>query len=143
MDALARLADGRWHGLDAGGCVTTDDIGEAKLDIDGCMFIYVLQDSRQLVRRGCRKDAAISGNASCSVQGTSVYNNACAGEVIVQTPSAEIQLHGTWLAVTYLPNLELSLVQVYEGRARVLPVTDLEEYKLAPDDQAIVVEHRP
>jgi hypothetical protein len=138
-EPLPKLPNSSWSGLDPGGQVTTDHMGEAKLDIDGCMYIYVFLDSAQLVRRGCRKDAAISGSTSCSVQGTSTYNNSCASEVIIQTLSVEIQLQGTWLAVTYLPGLELSLVQVFEGQARVLPVTEVEQRKLVEEDEAIVL----
>ena len=136
-EPLPKLPHSSWSGLDPGGQVTTDHMGEAKLDIDGCMYIYVFLDSAQLVRRGCRKDAAISGSTSCSVQGTSTYNNSCASEVIIQTLSVEIQLQGTWLAVTYLPGLELSLVQGFEGEARVLPVTEIDQHKLVEEDEAI------
>jgi len=138
-EPLPKLPNSNWSGLDPGGQVTTDHMGEAKLDVDGCMYIYVFLDSAQLVRRGCRKDAAISGSTSCSVQGTSTYNNSCAGEVIIQTLSVEIQLQGTWLAVTYLPGLELSLVQVFEGEARVLPVTEIDQHKLVEEGEAIVL----
>ena len=45
---------------------------------------------------------------TCAIEGTSVYNNSCGSQVIIQTPSAELVLEGTWLAVTYLPGRQLT-----------------------------------
>jgi hypothetical protein len=119
---LPKLEDDDEHGLVPGGLVTTDESGEARIEVDDCLAIYVYWDT-ELLRRGCRKGEDISGNATCLVNGTSKYNNECGIEVVVQTPDAEIALEGTVALVGYYPSLRLTLVRVYEGTVYVTPVT--------------------
>lgn len=116
-----------WQNLPQDGWVTTDKNGEAWLKIMGCQTIYLFQNS-ELRKSACPKSSA--GNAVCSIAGTSAYNNQCSSEVIIQTPSADLVLQGTWLSVTYLPERELTLVVVLEGKVQVRPVLDLESRKL-------------
>lgn len=120
---LPKLSDFDWHPLAAGGMVTTDANGEGWVQIDECLRIYVFFDT-QLVRSPCRKSERLSGSATCTVQGTSAYNNTCGSEVIVQTPSVNLVLSGTWAAVTYLPEWQLSLVVVSEGVVTATPLQD-------------------
>jgi hypothetical protein len=135
-----------WQGLAAGGWVTTDDDGEAWLDINGCQTIYLYQRS-DLRKSSC---SGASGSAVCSISGTSAYNNSCSSEVIIETPTSRVNLAGTWVAITYLEDLQLSLISVFDGAAFVEPVLEIEQGRLgdpievkanqfiftAPDDRA-------
>lgn len=129
--ALPELQDGEWHNMFAEDLITTDENGEGWLKISDCMLIYVFQDSR-LVKSACPKSDYVGGNVTCSVEGTSVYNNKCAGQVVIQTLTAELEMQGTWLSVTYLPETQLSLVIVFEGAVEAQPVVDPETRTLAP-----------
>ncbi len=120
---LPELADSQFHTLEDGDRVTTDSVGEALLQIRDCLRIFLFQQSG-LVKAACPKSDFAAGNALCSLAGTSVFNNQCAGQVVIQTNTAEINLNGTWLSVTYLPERELSLVMVLEGEAECRAVVD-------------------
>lgn len=124
-----------WHNLPAGGWVTTDDSGEAWIDIDGCLIVYLFAHNGELRKSAC---PASSGAVVCSISGTSVYNNQCSSEIIIQTPSAQLVLEGTWLSVTYLPEMQVTLIIVLQGAVDVRPVLDFEEYTL--DDTVRVEE---
>lgn len=125
VSVLPRLDDSAWHALSAGSLVTTDASGEGWISISDCMLIYVFQSSG-LVKAACPKSDYTGGNVTCAIEGTSVYNNDCAGQIIIQTLSAEVELQGTWLSVTYLPERQLTLVMVFEGEATVQPVLDFD-----------------
>lgn len=125
VSVLPGLDDQDWHSLPAGSLVTTDDSGEGWVNISDCMLIYIFQNSG-LAKAACPKSDYIGGNVTCAIEGTSVYNNSCAGQVIIQTLSAEVELQGTWLSVTYLPDQQLSLIMVFEGDATVRPVLDFD-----------------
>jgi len=71
---LPRLEDANWHNLPAGGMVTTDAAGQARLSIGGCLTIYVYQNSG-LTKAACTKAGQAAGNVTCSISGTSAYNN--------------------------------------------------------------------
>ncbi len=118
---LPQLALNASLNLNPGGLVTTDVNGEAHLAIAGCQDIYLFRSS-QLQTASCRRSEAISGSSSCAIAGTSVFNNQCSGEIVIQTPSAEIVLQGTWLSVTYLEEQALTLVIVLESTATVTAV---------------------
>jgi len=120
-----QLTDGAWHNLGSGDRVTTDGSGEACLDFEGCMLIYLFRDGSNLVKSGCSRSSRSGGNVTCAIEGTGVYNNSCATQVVVETDSATITLNGTWLVVTYLPRWQLTLVLVSEGQADVQPVRDV------------------
>ncbi len=109
--------------LDAGGLVSTDLSGEAEVVIQGCLKIFVFQDT-SLERNTCRKEDVESGLGVCSSAGlTGVLNN-CLSQVSVQTPSGSVQTNGTWFTVLYLPADRLSIVQVYEGQVNVQAVVN-------------------
>ena len=50
--------------------------------------------------------------------------------MIIQTASSSLQLAGTWLAVTYLPDRQLSLIMVMEGKVEATPVLDIGSEKM-------------
>jgi hypothetical protein len=119
--------DLNWHNLPDGGWVMTDDSGEAWIDIGGCLAIYRLQYDGELLNSGWQKG---SGAIVCSISGTSVYNNNCSSKIVIQTSSAQVVLGGTWLSVTYLPEIQLALILVAEGEVEVQPVLNFDEYTL-------------
>ncbi len=127
--SLTRLEDDEWRDLPAEGWVTTDNDGEGWVRFTDCMLIYIFQDSR-LVKEACPKSDYEGGNVSCAVAGTSVFNNQCAAQIVIQTPSSQIKLEGSWLSVTYLPERQLSLILVFEGQAKVQSVLDADDYTL-------------
>jgi hypothetical protein len=91
------------------------------------MLIYIFQQSR-LIKAACPKSDYLGGNVTCAVEGTSVYNNQCASQIVIQTPSVELVLEGTWLSVTYLPEQQLSLIMVFEGQVSAHPVLNADTY---------------
>lgn len=112
--------------LSPGGRVTTDERGEAVLDIERCMKIYLFRSS-SLVKATCRK----SGDRGlCGLAGTAAYNNHCGPAIVIQTPTVEVRLEGTWVALSYLPERQMSVLLVLEGQARVQPVSDLDSGRL-------------
>ena len=126
---LPRLTDSDWHAFQAGSWVTTDENGEGWLDIDDCLLIYVFQTS-QLVKSACPKSDLTSGNVTCSLEGTSAFNNSCGSQVVIQTPSASFNLTGTWVSVTYLPQSEVTIILVPEGNILAQPVTEASTFAL-------------
>jgi len=147
---LPRLEDEDWHALLDGGLVTTDGNGEGWVDISQedkkCMLIYIFQDS-ELRKAPCPKSDYTGRNVTCALAGTSVYNNSCAGEIIIQTPSAEIRLESTWVAVTYLPEQQLTVVMVFDAdeekvdKVTVWPVRQLDPRTLDEPPVEVVEEH--
>ncbi|HBY96354.1 MAG: hypothetical protein M5U01_43690 [Ardenticatenaceae bacterium] len=129
VNPLPELTDDQDRPLPAGGLVTTDANGEASVLIGNCERIFIFQNSG-LIKTACPKSEVSSGTVTCSVEGTSVFNNDCAGQVVIQTPSADVSPQGTWLSVTYLSNRQLSLVMVYEGQVEVWPVLDADQRTL-------------
>jgi hypothetical protein len=93
------------------------------------MLIYVFRSSK-LRKSACPKSSLSGGNVTCAVEGTSAFNNQCASKIIIQTFSMQLELNGTWLKVSYLPDQQLSVVEVWEGSATVWPVLDAEGYTL-------------
>lgn len=126
---LPRLDDDLERDLPEGGLVTTDANGEASLIIGGCERIFIFQNSG-LIKAACPKSELTGGNVTCSIEGTSLFNNDCASQVVIQTPSADVAVEGTWLSVTYLSRRQLSLVMVYKGQVEVWPVHDAEQRRL-------------
>ncbi len=120
---LPELQSGTPASLDPGGLVSTDLSGEAEVVIQGCLKIFVFQDT-SLERNTCRKQDVQAGLGVCSTAGlTGVLNN-CLSQVNIQTPSGTVQTSGTWFTVLYLPADQLSIVQVYEGQVDVQAVVN-------------------
>jgi hypothetical protein len=120
---LPELTSDASFDLSAGGIVTTDINGEAELTIQDCLKIFIFQETT-LQRKTCRKTDSLSGAAVCSTGGVTGVLNNCTSQVSVQTPGSEVQTHGTWFAVIYLPEDHLSIVQVYKGEVGVKAVVD-------------------
>ena len=123
------LTDNAPHPLFTGDRIGTDPEGEAEVNINDCMKIYVFKSS-QLIRAACSKSDYASGSVTCAAAGTSLFNNSCGNKVVIETNSAEIVLNGTYLSVTYLPTEQLTLVAVFKGQVTVRPVTNFEERTL-------------
>ncbi len=123
--SLPKLTDGSWQAVSSGDMVTTDNSGEAWLDIAGCHRIYLFFDSK-IIKSACAESDYDAGNVTCAVSGTSVHNNDCSSEVHLQTRSANIVLESTWVWLTYLPELELTLLVVGEGSAKVWPIREVD-----------------
>ncbi len=109
--------------LEPGGLVTTDAQGEAEVLIQGCLKLFIFQEVT-LQRSTCRRGDSESGLAVCSAGGMTGVLNQCASQVDIQTPASSTQTKGTWFAVVYLPEDQLSIVQVYEGAVDVSAVID-------------------
>jgi len=118
------LQDDKWHDLDSGDHVVTNEDGEACLEVSGCMLIYLFQNGEEIAKSGCPKSDRSGGNVTCAIEGTSVFNNSCTEHVVIETRSAELVLEGTWGSVTYLQEWQLSLILVSEGRVSVRPMLD-------------------
>jgi hypothetical protein len=120
---LPELTNNLAISLGAGGMVTTNSLGEAEVVIQGCLKLFVFQNG-SLQRSTCRRSDVISGLGVCSTGGmTGVLNN-CSSLVDIQTPSSSTQTTGTWFTVIYLPEDQLSIVQVYEGEVTVSAAVD-------------------
>lgn len=127
--APSELVDDAWHEIAEETRVTTDAQGEGVLKLSGCLDIYLFQASG-LVKAPCSRSALRSGNILCALRGTSAIYNSCAEKVVIETASAEIDLQGTWLSVTYLPERQASVIALFDGRAQVRPVLNSAERTL-------------
>lgn len=120
---LPELTNNLAVSLASGGMVTTNAQGEAEVVIQGCLKLFIFQNG-SLQRSTCRRSDVISGLGVCSTGGmTGVLNN-CTSKIDIQTPSSSTQTTGTWFTVIYLPEDQLSIVQVYEGEVTVSAVID-------------------
>ena len=120
---LAELTGSSPVSLAAGGMVSTDQQGEAEVKIQGCLTLYVYQKS-SLTRSTCRRSDAASGLGVCSTDGMTGVINQCLNKIDIQTPSASAQSNSTWFTVIFLPEDQLTIVQVMEGEVAVRPVID-------------------
>jgi len=101
-----------------GGLVTTDPCGEAILD-SKCGTVYVFQDSEM---RFSACDRQTTTAAGC-ITGTMAWDNTCPeGVASIVSPPARLDLHGTWISATYLPQRQIALFTVLEGEARAIPI---------------------
>ena len=124
------LTDAENFKFGPGSYVYTDEAGEGWIQLVGsdnrrCGWFYVFMLTR-LTHAPCPKSDLKQGSATCVGYGTTVINNKCEGEIFIETPSATVKPVGTYFAVTYLPDEEVSVVQMYEGEALVFPVLDAE-----------------
>ncbi|MFN2578492.1 MAG: hypothetical protein ABR607_12465 [Pyrinomonadaceae bacterium] len=130
-DPLSLLTDNEWHDLVSKTQVSTDNDGEARLKLYGCMTVYLFQTSK-MTYAPCSKSESTGGNSNCQSAGTAVYNSSCASRIeqVIQTPTANITPKGTWITVTYLPDQQLTIILVLKGSAEVRPVIDIESRKM-------------
>jgi hypothetical protein len=118
--------------LPTGKRVRTDSSGQAllegQLSTNKTCRIYVFQQG-SLATHGCAKSSFQgSSTVTCQEENTAVYKE-CKGN-LQQTGSAEVKVSGSWLAITYLPDQQLTLVAVADGAAELTPVTGFEERAL-------------
>lgn len=109
-----------WEALAKNGRISTDNDGEAQIRIDKdemCGLLYVFRDS-DLVVSSCPEQ---SSGSACVQQGSIAFSNSCSGVLTVQTPSATVKLVGTWVAVSYIPETDLTLASTFEGSVEVTP----------------------
>jgi len=128
---LAPIGDNAWRPLPAGYLVTTDASGEALLEAEaaaGLCRVYVFRLATLSIR-ACPKSTYSGGNASCLEELSAAYSE-CSGHLIM-TPSGQAQVVGSWVSVTYLPQSQLTLVIVLEGKVSVWPVLELTDRVLA------------
>ncbi len=109
--------------LQADSQVTTDKNGQAEIQIQGCLKLFLFQ-SAGLTRQTCRKEDSASGLGVCATAGLTGVLNDCLSSVDIQTPGSTVQTNGTWFTVLYLPDEKLSMVQVYEGAVSLHGVVD-------------------
>jgi len=133
---LPELTNNNYVSLSAGGMVTTNAQGEAEVKIQDCLTMYVFQKG-SLQRSTCRRSDVLSGLAVCSTGGmTGVLNN-CTSMIDIQTPSSSTTATGTWFSVIYLPEDQLSIVQVYDGEVNVRAVVDPRSDEWSADSQQL------
>ncbi|HEY9087450.1 MAG TPA: hypothetical protein VIO36_04735 [Anaerolineaceae bacterium] len=119
---LSELINDMVVDLQPGGMVSTDQSGEAEVIIEDCLKIFLYQGS-ELMRNTCRQSDYESGLAVCATAGmVSVVNDCLAQVVIVQTPNSEIVTTGTEFTVMYVPEEEVTVVQVLEGTVVFTPL---------------------
>jgi hypothetical protein len=133
------LNDNVYHDLPSGSMVWVDSAGEAllrgTLDNNQQCHIHVFQLT-SLETKGCAKSQYTGGNTvTCQEEGSAAYKEC--NKNIQETPSGKVEIRGSWLSLTYLPEHQLTLVIMAEGMARVWPVTQFEERVLGEE---IVVE---
>jgi hypothetical protein len=133
------LNDTAYHDLPPGSTVWVDSSGEAlmrgTLDNNQQCTIYVFRLT-SLETKGCPKSQYTSGNTvTCQQEGTAAYKEC--NKNTHETLSGKVEIKGSWLSLTYLPERQLTLVIVAEGTAQVWPVTQFQEGTLG---DAVVVE---
>ncbi len=121
-----------WRSLSTGDAITTDDDGQAHLQLADCAgSLYVFRDTAIQVAT-CLKAEQESGLATCLQQGTGYFNVECTARFIVDTPAGRVIVQGTAFIVTYLPAWRLMLVIGLQGNLRVQPVIDIGTGELGP-----------
>ncbi|MEM5776383.1 MAG: hypothetical protein AAGU05_15375, partial [Anaerolineaceae bacterium] len=119
--------------------VTTDSQGEARVEILGqncSTFLYVFQNGN-LKRSACRKSASSSGSAVCSLDSVVDVINHCTSQIDIQTPSTSAKSGGTWFTVIYLPEDQITIVQVLEGTVNAQAVIDVGTGEMDPNPQPV------
>ena len=124
------LANGNWKSLNTNDSVTTDEFGEAELELDGCSGSVWVFDNSTLSVWTCTKQAESDNEFWCTEEGTAGFNIDCAARFVVDTPSALVTIQGTAFTVTYLPENQLTLVTVLRGVVEVAPVLNMDTLEL-------------
>ncbi len=113
---LPELVDDLEATLPANSWITTNEGGVAKMKLGSCEFVYLYNDGT-LNKSGCQTGSLDSGNWLCN----GAIDISCESKLEIFTPSAAIEVAGTWLSVIYLPDSQLTIVQVFQGRVNVRP----------------------
>jgi hypothetical protein len=117
-DDLLLVNDNVWHDLFGVRMVTTDGSGQAQLRGPNCDWAFVYQNSG-LKLSPCSKGG---GTGDCAVG--AVLSSDC--DISIRTMPADVHKVGTWVAVIYLEESQVTLVIVGEGAVTVTPATELE-----------------
>jgi hypothetical protein len=126
------LTDNDWEDLHTDDGISTDDDGEAEVQLIKCDgSLWVFKNSKFSVYT-CRKAAEQSGSWACVEAGTAGFNIDCATRFIVDTPSAQVTILATAFSVTYVPEARLTLVTVHRGLVELEPVLNVADDTLGP-----------
>ncbi|MCP4165205.1 MAG: hypothetical protein GY759_04835 [Chloroflexi bacterium] len=133
VSSLTALTTSSPQPLPKGNFVKTNTSGHAllqgQLAQNKTCKIYLFQ-SGGIRTEACPKSSYEgSGTATCQEENTAVYKS-CIGNTQM-TPSGAVEIIGSWLSLTYLPDQQLTLVVVAEGVASVNAVTEFDTYALA------------
>lgn len=115
---LLLVNDGAWHELFGVRMVTTDNSGQAQLRGPDCDWAFVYQNSG-LTLSPCSKGG---GTGNCAVG--ALVSSDC--DISIRTMPADVSKVGTWFAVIYLEESQVTLVIVGDGAVAVTPATELE-----------------
>jgi hypothetical protein len=122
------LASPPYRSLPSGSLVTTSTCGQAWLQVSGCGKLYVFHTTK-LVASFCAPSYA--STAGCVTTGTAAWSSSgCTGDIELGTPSASIRLAGTWASVTYVEELQLSLMVQLDGTGDAVPFIDLDAQRI-------------
>ena len=121
--SLTALSGSGFEPLPSGYYVTTDASGQALIvgKDDGNTCSIHLFHQGTLIKSSC--DQKTYGTTWCVEQVSAAYVN-CNNQ-LVQTPSGEFQVKGSWVLVTYVPKFQLTLLVVLEGEATFWPVVQM------------------
>ena len=110
--------------------VFTDLTGEGLLegDLEGKTCRIFVFSSTRMQKKACPRATFETGNISCVEEGSAVFSQ-CSNH-LVTTASGALQLVGSYVMVTYLPESQVSVFMVSDGEALVRPVTDAESYSM-------------
>ncbi|MEA3308780.1 MAG: hypothetical protein U9Q70_04620 [Chloroflexota bacterium] len=112
-----------WYPLEDGDELTTDSRGEAQLNLSACYpgQLFIFHDSQGAFKVSSCGKTDFEGANICLLAGVYYVNN-CASEDVIWSGSARIEKEGTIFVITYLPERELTLVIVLDGKVTVQPV---------------------
>ena len=127
---LSPLTDNAFHSLPDGHLVRTDASGEALLQstFEGTTCRIYLFFNGGLRKAGCPGSTFAGSSTTCLEERSAVYRG-CSRHVIM-TPSGEAQVVGSWVWVTYLPDRQLTLVAVLEGKVLFRPVLEFDSREM-------------
>ena len=116
--------------LDNGDRIQVNSTGQAVVDVKGCGLIYVFQDSG-LQRSACAESLVPAGSAYCALGGTSAMKNQCSNVLQLATPTSVVLVDGTYFAVSYDPESQISIISSFEDDVEVFPLSEVDGEILA------------
>jgi hypothetical protein len=113
--------------------VLTDPTGEGVLegDLEGKRCRIFVFSTTRMQKKACARATFESGNISCVEEGSAVFSE-CSNHVVT-TASGALQLVGSYVMVTYLPDSQVSVFMVSDGEALVRPVMDEQSYEMGSE----------
>ncbi|HHB91484.1 MAG TPA: hypothetical protein ENK60_09275 [Anaerolineae bacterium] len=123
--------------------ITTNDTGEGvlrgALASNETCTIHIFFDTSLRVSACSRAMQHGGATVTCQEEGTAVYQGCVAN--LQQTPSGMVQIVGSWVVISYQPEMELTLVSVLEGEAQVRAVIDPETAQVSETWKTIPAGH--